>query len=59
MREVQSDTNYDAVTRGTEASILLGTAAFAGDTGVSIEYLQSDWSYAVSIDFRPRNALAD
>ena len=52
MREVQSDAHFDAATRGTETSIRLGTAAVAGVTGVSIDYLRSDWIHTVSIDFR-------
>ena len=45
--------------RGTETFIRLGTAAIAGVTGVSIDYLRSDCIHTVSIDFRPRDALAD
>ena len=59
MREVQSDAYFDATTRDTETSIRLGTAAVAGVTGVSIDYLRSDWIHAISIDFRPLDALTD
>ena len=59
MREVQSDAYFDAATRGTKTSIRLKTAAVAGVTGVSIDYLLSDRIHTVSTDFRPRDALAD
>ena len=59
MREVHSDSHFDAKTRGTETSIRLGTAALAGVTYVSIDYLRSDWIHTASIDFRPRDTLAD
>ena len=53
MQEVQSDAHFDAATRGTETSIQNGTAAVADVTGVSIDYLQSDWIHTVLIGFRP------
>ena len=59
MLAIKSETNFDAATSGTETSIRLGTAAVVGVTGVSIDYLRSDWINAVSIDFRPRDALTD
>ena len=59
MREVQSDAYFDAATCGTETSIRLGTAAVDGVTGVSIDYLRSDWIHTLSSNFRPRDALAD
>ena len=45
--------------RGSDKSIRLGTAAVAGVTKVSIDYLRSDLIHTVSIDCRPRDALAD
>ena len=59
MREVKSDAHFDAATNYTKTSIRLRTAAVAGVTNVSIDYFRSDWIHAVSIDFRPRDALTD
>ena len=59
MREVQSNTNFDAATRGTETSIRLGTAAIVGATNVSVYCLRRDWIHFVSIGFWPWDAPAD
>ena len=59
MREIQLDAHFVAATRNTETSILFRTAAVANITGVSIDYPRCDWIHTVSIDFRPRDALAD
>ena len=37
----------------------MGAAAVAGVAGLLVDYLRTDWIYVVSIDRRPRDALAD